>query len=70
VEFCFEACSKGSLLESSRLLIDRIPGRGKCRDCGLEIEIDPLTFSCPACNALGLERLAGEELRIKELEVD
>ena len=70
VAFCFEACSQGTLLEGSRLIIERIPGRGRCRACGHECEIDNYSFACPACEALGLERLLGEELRIKELEVD
>jgi hydrogenase nickel incorporation protein HypA/HybF len=70
VEFCFAACSKGTLLEASQLLIERIPGRGRCPDCGLELNIDQLTFACPSCDTLGLERLTGEELRIRELEVD
>lgn len=70
VEFCFEACSQGTLLEGSRLIIERIPGRGRCRACGHECEIDSYSFACPTCEALGLERLQGEELRIKELEVD
>jgi len=70
VEFCFEACSRGTLLEESRLIIERIDGRGRCRACGHECSIDSFSFACPACAALGLERLQGEELRIKELEVD
>ena len=70
VEFCFEACSHGTLLENSRLIIERIPGRGRCGTCGHECEIDSFSFACPACEALGLERLQGDELRIKELEVD
>lgn len=70
VEFCFSACTKGTLLEQSQLLIETIPGQGRCPDCRLELEIDPFTFACPVCGALGLERLQGEELRITELEVD
>lgn len=70
VAFCYESCCRGTLLENSRLLIESIPGRGRCPECRLELEIEPLTFVCPACGALGLERLAGEELRFKELEVD
>lgn len=70
VAFCYDSCCKGTLLEDSQLVIESIAGRGRCPECRLELDIDPLTFVCPACGALGLERLAGEELRIKELEVD
>lgn len=70
VEFCFEACARGTLAEAAKLLIGRIPGRGRCRDCDTELPLDPYTFSCPGCGGFALERLQGEELRIIELEVD
>lgn len=70
VAFCFEACSKGTPLEGTRLIIDQIPGRGRCSQCGRETPMDHFTFACPVCDALGLERLQGEELRIREMEID
>lgn len=70
IEFCFEACAAGTMLEGCQLLIDAIPGRGRCPECRLEQKIDNHSFACESCGALGLERLQGEELRIKELEVD
>lgn len=70
VEFCFEACSKGTLLEGSRLLIVPIPGRGRCLECAAECELEPYTVACPACGGFSLSRLQGEELRVTELELD
>jgi hydrogenase nickel incorporation protein HypA/HybF len=70
VEFCFEACSRGTLLEGSRLEIIRIPGRGRCYDCENECDLDTYTVSCPDCGGFSLERLQGEELRVIEVEVD
>ena len=70
VEFCFEVCSKGTLLEQSKLNIERIAGRGRCRECGAEADMDTMTFSCPACGSFTLEPLAGEELSIKEMEIE
>jgi hydrogenase nickel incorporation protein HypA/HybF len=70
VEFCFEACSAGTLLAGSRLTIRAVPGRGRCPACAAEIPLDPYTFACPACATLGLERLAGEELRVLDVEID
>lgn len=70
VEFAFEACAQGTLLEGAQLLIERIPGRARCAECGRETGIDRYTFACPACDAFALEVLQGEELRIKEMEID
>ena len=70
VEFCFEACSKDTLLEGAKLIIDFIPGRARCISCTWEDTIEQLTYVCPECDNLALERLQGEELRVKELEID
>ncbi|KIH75394.1 Hydrogenase-3 nickel incorporation protein HypA [Geoalkalibacter ferrihydriticus] len=70
VEFAFEACSQETLLQGARLIIDAVPGRGRCRACGAESEIDRFTYACPHCDALALETVQGQELRILELEVD
>lgn len=70
VAFCFEACSKGTLLEKTSLIIDRIPGRGRCGDCRAECAMDPYSFECPSCGSLALERIQGDELRVKEMEID
>lgn len=70
VEFCFEACAKETLLEGARLIIDRIPGKGKCLGCGAEMLLEPYTFACPACDSYDLERLQGDELKVIEMEVD
>jgi len=70
VEFCFEAVSRDTLLETARLIIERLPGRGRCQQCEAETEIDRFTFACPKCEAFALETIQGEELRIKEMEVD
>ncbi len=70
VEFCFEACTRGTTLEGARLIVERIAGRGLCHGCGAEIPLDIHTFACTQCGALGLQRVQGEELRIIEMEVD
>jgi len=70
MEFCFETCTAGTMVAGAELLIETVAGRGRCPECGIEMEIDNYTFACSSCGALGLERLQGEELRIKELEVD
>lgn len=70
VEFCFEACSRDTLLEGSRLEILFIPGLGRCYDCRTECALDTYTIACPACGGFSLERLQGEELRVIEVEID
>ena len=70
VEFCFEACSKGTLLEGASLIIDRTPGRGRCDACLAECDLEPHSFECPSCGSMALQRIQGDELRVKEMEID
>jgi hydrogenase nickel incorporation protein HypA/HybF len=70
VEFCFEACTRDTLLDGARLVIERIPGKGRCRECAAEFGVKAYYQSCPACGGYGVEILSGEELRVKELEVE
>ena len=70
VEFCFEACTRDTLLDGARLIIERPPGRGRCRECAAEFAVKAYYESCPACGGYHVDILSGEELRVKELEVE
>ncbi|MCF6179475.1 MAG: hydrogenase maturation nickel metallochaperone HypA [Geopsychrobacter sp.] len=70
LQFCYEACSKETLLEGSRLIIDEVPARARCRDCATEYPLTDLLACCPACESVASDLLCGEEMRIKEMEID
>ena len=70
VEFCFEACGKGTLLEGAALTIHRIPGRGRCTACRAEFPLDSQGFTCPVCGEFAPLRIQGEELSVKQMEID
>jgi hydrogenase nickel incorporation protein HypA/HybF len=69
VEFCFDACTRDTLMEGAWLVIERIPGRGRC-DCGVESPLHTYYDPCPACGGCALTVTAGEELSVRELEVE
>ncbi len=68
IRFCFDVCSKDTLLEKATLEINEIPGLGRCESCGVEIELDQLFGHC-SCGSNHITCIAGEELKIKEMEV-
>ena len=68
IRFCFDVCSKDTVLENATLEINEIPGRGRCKSCGAEIDLAQLFDSC-SCGSLLITCIAGEELKIKEIEV-
>lgn len=70
VEFCFEACSRETLLEGARLSITRIPGRGQCQECGSETPLTELFGMCRHCGSGCVVIIAGEEMRVREIEVE
>ena len=70
IEFCFEACSRETLLEGARLVIARIPGMGLCSECGRKTPLTELYGSCLHCGSNRITIIAGEELRVREIEVD
>ena len=70
IAFCFEACSQGTLLEGAHLKIIPIPGRGRCQDCGGDTPLTSLYGACERCGGYGVTIIAGEEMRVREIEVD
>jgi hydrogenase nickel incorporation protein HypA/HybF len=69
LRFCFDICTEGTALKGAILDIVEPPGRGRCPDCGREQEIKSLFEACLCCGATGLDCIAGDELRIKEMEM-
>ncbi len=69
IRFCFDVASRGTVLDGAELEIIEIPGRARCRTCGAEIVPATLVPRCP-CGSLDVEKLAGEELNIKEYELE
>jgi hydrogenase nickel incorporation protein HypA/HybF len=69
VRFCFDLCSEGTPAEGATLEIVEIPGLGRCRECGNQVELERPFGRC-TCGCSNLEWLAGEELRVKEIEVE
>ena len=70
VEFCFEVVSRDTLLEGSRLIINRISAKMNCRQCEQSFHADNYTFECPHCGGVKLDLVQGDELRMTEMEVD
>ena len=68
VRFCFEACAEGTVVAGALLEIIETPGLGRCRACGADAPLDRPYGQC-GCSNTDLEWIAGDELRVKELEL-
>lgn len=69
IYFCFDICSQGTVLAGAKLEIREIPGLGICRTCGQEIDLE-VNFGRCKCGSVQLDVIAGEELKIKEIEIE
>lgn len=69
IEFCFAACTAQTPLAATQLELVVIPGRGRCRDCGHEMDLDLPYGLCDLCGSLAIAVIAGQSLVIKTLEI-
>jgi len=70
MRFGFDVVMKGTLADGARLEIIELPGRAWCLCCGESVEIGQRFDPCPKCGGYQLQITGGEELRVKELEVE
>lgn len=68
--FCFAAVSAGTIAEGAELEIDRVPGAGQCLDCGKNVMLTEQFGACPECGRYRVQMTGGDELRVREIEVE
>jgi hydrogenase nickel incorporation protein HypA/HybF len=68
IQFCFDICTQGTALEGAILEIREIPGLARCRQCNTKISLDKPFGICKCGGQLDL--ITGEELKIKEIEIE
>jgi len=65
-----EMLSEGTILAGALLNIERKKGKGYCRNCRLEFEMNNRTDGCPLCCALPAEIRSGYEFRVVSIVVE
>lgn len=69
IRFCFDTVAVGTALDGAELEIREIEGQARCRACGAVYETPTLFTTC-ACGSRTCERLSGEELKIRSIELE
>jgi hydrogenase nickel incorporation protein HypA/HybF len=70
MRFSFDVVMKDTLADSAKLEIIDVPGEAWCLQCMKPITIKQRFDPCGDCGSYQLQITGGEEMRIKELEVD
>ena len=68
--FCFDAVMQSPLVKGAKLEIIHIQGEARCLQCNKNVAVEQRYDACPVCGNFPLQISAGEEMRIKELEVE
>jgi hydrogenase nickel incorporation protein HypA/HybF len=70
LRFCFEAVTRSTIADGARLMIDIIPGEGRCSACGQRVAMVDRFAACSLCGNPQLRMIGGCEMRVAELEVE
>jgi hydrogenase nickel incorporation protein HypA/HybF len=70
LRFGFDVVMKDSLADGARLEIIEVPGTAWCMQCMKPVTVKQRYDECPDCGGFQLQVTGGEEMKIKQLEVD
>jgi hydrogenase nickel incorporation protein HypA/HybF len=70
MRFGFDVVMKGTLADGAVLEIIHLPGTAWCMQCGKSVAVKARFDACPDCGSYQLQVTEGDEMRIKELEVE
>jgi len=70
LEFSFDVVAKNTLADNAQLKINYIDAQAWCEVCEKQDKLQQRYDECPDCGHFPLAITAGEEMKIKQLEVD
>jgi len=70
LQFGWEVVVKDSIAQKAELIVNEISAQAYCLGCSSTVEIHNRYDDCPECGSGMLQVVAGEELKVKEIEVD
>lgn len=69
LRFAFDVVKRGGVADGARLDIVELPGAAWCMRCCDTVPLSARGDACPRCGSYQMQVSAGEQLRVKELEV-
>lgn len=70
MQFCFEAVVNDSIAQGAELVIIELPGQAWCLHCAEVVNVTALYDACPKCGSHQVQVTGGNEMRVKELDVE
>ncbi|AGA91288.1 hydrogenase nickel insertion protein HypA [Thioflavicoccus mobilis 8321] len=69
LESAYPMAATGTLSAQAELVIETMPVRVRCNDCGQETEVKPNRLLCGACGGYHTKLLSGTEMLLANLEL-
>ena len=70
LETAFNIYKKDTVATEAEIIIEEIPLKVQCEQCGAEIIKDDFVFICEQCDSRELKTLAGTELLLEKIELE
>lgn len=67
LDIAWQQAVKGTILDKARKIINPVPGRGKCMDCGTVFPMHQYYDPCPSCGEHLIEVISGKEMKVKTI---
>lgn len=69
--YCWELVSAETPLDGSRIVVEEVPARIRCRECGHVTDVGAVpVFACGGCGGFDAQVVSGEEFLITSLELE
>lgn len=70
MRFCFDAVVRDSIAHEAKLVVIETPGQAWCLHCAEVVHVQALFDACPKCGSHQVQVTGGNEMRVKELDVE
>jgi hydrogenase nickel incorporation protein HypA/HybF len=70
LSFCFEALTRDTEFENTKLIIKTVPITIECKNCGKISETENFVFLCPSCSSNEISVIGGNDLNVEEIEIE
>lgn len=70
LQFGYDVTTKGTIADGSVLEIIETAGKAWCFDCNSGFEVSERGADCPSCHGARISVTGGDELKIKDVEVE
>ncbi len=66
----FTIAARDTIAEGAKILIERVPIRINCADCGYDGELKLRQYRCPACQGTDFRIVSGREYFVDSIEAE